>query len=90
MALIRSIIHMLWMGHHRGALHPGHRAGFVVRDARHVAVPHCPRLAVALCDSARPLLGIQYRVTGMEHLPQGEKSGAVLLVQAPVHVRDVF
>lgn len=32
-------------------------------------------------DGARVLCGIQVRVTGMEHLPQGEKSPAVLLVK---------
>ena len=37
---------------------------------------------LSLCiSSARVILGIRTRVTGMENLPQGEKSGAVLLVK---------
>ncbi|MEJ7931020.1 lysophospholipid acyltransferase family protein [Ramlibacter sp. AN1015] len=32
-------------------------------------------------DGARVLIGIQVRVTGMEHLPQGETSPAILLVK---------
>ena len=32
-------------------------------------------------STARTLLGIQVRVTGMEHLPQGQKGAAVLLVK---------
>lgn len=32
-------------------------------------------------DAARWILGIRVRVQGMEHLPQGEKAGAVLLVK---------
>lgn len=43
------------------------------------------RIAAAwlkLCtDGARGLLGIRVRVTGMENLPQGEKSPAILLVK---------
>ncbi len=32
-------------------------------------------------DAARWILGIRVRVQGMEHLPQGDKAGAVLLVK---------
>lgn len=40
------------------------------------------RAWLALCiSSARVILGIRTRVTGMENLPQGEQAGAVLLVK---------
>ena len=79
MALIRSIIHMLWMAitvvPYTLAIVLGSLFG-----ARGTSLYRIARAWLSICvHSARPLLGIQYRVTGMEHLPQGEKSGAVLL-----------
>lgn len=79
MALIRSIIHMLWMAitvvPYTLAIVLGSLFGM-----RGTSLYRIARAWLSLCvHSARPLLGIQYRVTGMEHLPQGEKSGAVLL-----------
>ena len=90
MALIRSIIHMLWMAITVVPYALAIVLGSLFGMRGTSLYPHCPGLAVDLCaQRAGPLLGIQRRVTGMEHLPQGEKSGAVLL-QAPVHVRDLF
>ena len=79
MALIRSIIHMLWMAitvvPYTLAIVLGSLFGM-----RGTSLYRIARAWLSLCvHSARPLLGIQYRVTGMEHLPQGEKNGAVLL-----------
>jgi 1-acyl-sn-glycerol-3-phosphate acyltransferase len=81
MALIRSIIHMLWMAitvvpYTLAILLAslfGQRGEPVYRIAR-------AWLALSV-NSARPLLGIQYRVTGMEHLPTQDQGGAVLLVK---------
>lgn len=40
------------------------------------------RAWLSLCISgARTILGIRVEITGMEHLPQGENAGAVLLVK---------
>ena len=81
MSLIRSVIHMLWMG---VTVVPyalliliatllGVRGDRLYRIAR-------AWLALSM-DGARIILGIQTRITGLEHLPKGERDGVVLLVK---------
>ncbi|MFT3813708.1 MAG: lysophospholipid acyltransferase family protein [Acidovorax sp.] len=81
MSLIRSIIHMLWMG---VTVIPyallillatllGVRGDRLYRIAR-------AWLALSM-DGARVILGIRTRITGLEHLPKGERDGVVLLVK---------
>jgi 1-acyl-sn-glycerol-3-phosphate acyltransferase len=81
MALIRSVLHLLWMAITvvpyalvvvSGALLGMPRA-WVYRTA-------VQWLALSV-RSAVPLLGIRTRITGMENLPQGADSPAVLLVK---------
>jgi len=81
MSLIRSIVHLLWMGVTvvpytlailLAALFGG-RGQPLYRIAR-------AWLALSI-DGARAILGIRTRVTGLEHLPQGERDGVVLLVK---------
>ncbi len=82
MALIRSILHMLFMG---VTVIP--YATLIVLGAMlGMGRPRRYRIAAAwlgLCSlpAARVLLGIQTRITGLENLPQGEKTPAVLLVK---------
>ncbi|GAA4418889.1 lysophospholipid acyltransferase family protein [Acidovorax lacteus] len=81
MALIRSIVHLLWMG---VTVVP---YAIAILLAALVGVRGVPlyRIAVAWLklsmDGARWFMGIQVRVSGMEHLPQGERSGAILLLK---------
>ena len=81
MALIRSIIHMLWMAI---TVVPYTLAILLASllGLRGEPVYRIARAWLALSvNSARPLLGIQYRVSGMEHLPKDAQGGAVLLVK---------
>jgi 1-acyl-sn-glycerol-3-phosphate acyltransferase len=81
MSLIRSILHMLWM------LLTVVPYAIVIMLGTLFGVRGEPlyRIAAAwlgLCISgARVLLGIHTRVIGMENLPVGEKSPAILLVK---------
>jgi 1-acyl-sn-glycerol-3-phosphate acyltransferase len=81
MSLIRSILHLLWM-----AVTVVPYALAILLGAL-VGVRGVPlyRIAAAwlglVMDGARVILGIRTRVTGMEHLPVGETSPAVLLVK---------
>ncbi|EJE53654.1 1-acyl-sn-glycerol-3-phosphate acyltransferase [Acidovorax sp. CF316] len=81
MALIRSIIHLLWMA---TTVMP---YALLIMLGTLFGVRGLPlyRIAAAwlsLCISgARVLLGIRARVSGMENLPQGEHDGAILLVK---------
>jgi 1-acyl-sn-glycerol-3-phosphate acyltransferase len=81
MSLIRSIVHLLWM-----AVTVVPYALAILLGAL-VGVRGVPlyRIAAAwlglVMDGARVILGIRTRVTGMEHLPVGETSPAVLLVK---------
>jgi 1-acyl-sn-glycerol-3-phosphate acyltransferase len=81
MSLIRSILHMLWMlvtvVPYAIAILLG--ALFGVRG---VPLYRIAAAWLSLCISgARVLLGIRMRVSGMENLPLGEKSPAILLVK---------
>ena len=81
MSLIRSIIHLLWMGitivPYTLAIMLGTLFGMRGRPLYRIA-----RAWLALSvDGARVILGIRTRVTGMEHLPTGERDGVVLLVK---------
>lgn len=81
MSLIRSIVHLLWMGvtiiPYTLAILLASLLGW--RGARLYRIARA-WLALSV-QGARVILGIQVRVTGMEHLPQGERDGAVLLVK---------
>jgi 1-acyl-sn-glycerol-3-phosphate acyltransferase len=80
MALIRSIIHMLWM------LITVIPWGIIMLVAS-IRVRGKPLWWMAVrwlgwaIDGARLILGIQVRVTGMDNLPQGDTSPAILLVK---------
>lgn len=80
MSLIRSILHMLWM------LVTVIPWGIIMLLAS-VRVRGKPLWWMAVrwlgwaVGGARVILGIQTRVTGMENLPQGETSPAILLVK---------
>jgi 1-acyl-sn-glycerol-3-phosphate acyltransferase len=80
MNLIRSIVHALWM------LVTVIPWGLIMVTAS-IRVRGKPLYWMAArwlgwaVDGARVLLGIQTRVTGMENLPTGENSAAVLLVK---------
>lgn len=81
MALIRSVIHLLWMGitvvPYALAIMLGTLFG-----VRGLPLYRIARAWLSLCVSgARVLLGIRTRITGMEHLPKGETDGVVLLVK---------
>ncbi len=80
MALIRSLLHMLWM------------FVTVIPWAIIMLVASIWRRGIPLywmaarwlgwaIDGARVILGIRTRVTGMENLPTGETSAAILLVK---------
>jgi len=81
MALIRSILHMLWMGI---TVVPYTLAILLVRmlgassRTRYRIARAWLKLSV---DSARVIMGIRTRITGMEHLPTAENQGVVLLVK---------
>ena len=81
MALIRSILHMLWMGI---TVVPYTLAILLVRmlgassRTRYRIARAWLKLSV---DSARVIMGIRTRITGMEHLPAAENQGVVLLVK---------
>ncbi len=80
MAFIRSTLHMLWM---LVTVVPWGLA-MVVASLRLRGIPlywMAVRWLRWAIDGARVLLGIQVRVTGMEHLPQGTTSPAILLVK---------
>ena len=80
MPLIRSVLHMLWL-----ILTVIPWALFVVIASLFVNSTTmywmCARWLKLIVDSGAVILGIQNRVTGMENLPTGEKSPAVLLVK---------
>ncbi len=80
MPLIRSVLHMLWL-----VLTVIPWALFVVVASLFVRSDTmywmCARWLKLSVDSGTAILGIQNRVTGMENLPTGEKSPAVLLVK---------
>ena len=80
MPLIRSVLHMLWL-----ILTVIPWALFVVVASLFVNSTTmywmCARWLKLIVDSGTVILGIQNRVTGMENLPTGEKSPAVLLVK---------
>ncbi len=81
MALIRSLIHALWMLATMVPLAVAILAGAAV-GVRGVPLYRIARAWVKLCiDGARVLVGIRVRVTGMEHLPSGATSPAILLVK---------
>ena len=81
MALIRSILHMLWMGI---TVVPYTLAILLVRlfgassRTRYRIARAWLKLSV---DAAGVIMGIRTRITGMEHLPTQEKQGVVLLVK---------
>lgn len=81
MAFLRSVIHLLWMGitvvPYALAIMLGTLLG-----VRGLPLYRIARAWLSLCISgARTILGIRVEITGMEHLPQGENAGAVLLVK---------
>ena len=80
MPLIRSVLHMLWM-----ILTVIPWALFVVVASLFVNSTTmywmCARWLKLAVDSGTFILGIKNRVTGMENLPAGELSAAVLLVK---------
>jgi len=81
MSLIRSVIHLLWMGvtvvPYALAILLGTLLG-----VRGMPLYRIARAWLSLCISGgRTLLGITPRITGMENLPQGESDGVVLLVK---------
>ena len=81
MSLIRSIVHMLWMAL---TVVPYTLTILVLRlfGASAGARWSVARAWLALSvHSAGPLLGIRYRVQGMEHLPADPAAGVVLLVK---------
>ena len=81
MALIRSLVHLLVM---IVTVIPYTSLILLVRllGGSPAARYRVARAWLALCvDSARWILGMRTRITGMEHLPQGAEQGAVLLVK---------
>jgi 1-acyl-sn-glycerol-3-phosphate acyltransferase len=81
MAIVRSWVHLLWMGvtvvPYAFAL-----LGASVLSANGEAPYRIAQAWLRLSiHSARLLLGIEYRVQGLENLPQGREEGAVLLVK---------
>jgi 1-acyl-sn-glycerol-3-phosphate acyltransferase len=80
MALIRSLLHMLWM-----CVTVIPWATFLVLASLFVRGDPVYWIAAgwlrASVLGAHYILGIRTRVTGMENLPQGEKSPAILLVK---------
>lgn len=81
MSAIRSVAHLVWMA---VTVIPYTLAILVASflGVRQATVYRIAAAWLALSVSgARVILGIQTRITGMEHLPHGEKSPAVLLVK---------
>ena len=80
MPLIRSVLHMLWMilTVIPWALFVLFASLFVSRTTMYWMCARWLKLAV---DSGTFILGIKNRLTGMENLPAGELSAAVLLVK---------
>lgn len=82
MSFIRSILHMLWMVltviPYSLAIVLGTLFGVPSATLYRIAAAW---LGLSSLSSARVILGIRTRVTGMENLPVGEKSPAVLLVK---------
>ena len=81
MPLIRSVLHMLFMGI---SVVPYTLTILLLRmcGASSLARYRVARAWLKLSvDSARVIIGIQYRVQGMDNLPVGGKQGAVLLVK---------
>ena len=80
MPLIRSILHLLWM-----AVTVIPWATFVVIASLFVSSNTmywmCARWLKLAVDGGTFILGIKNRVTGMENLPTGENSAAVLLLK---------
>ena len=81
MAIVRSWVHLLWMGvtvvPYAFAL-----LGASVLSANGEAPYRIAQAWLRLSiQSARLLVGIEYRVQGLENLPQGREEGAVLLVK---------
>ena len=81
MSLIRSILHMLWMSltviPYAIAILLGTLFGVRGRPLYRIAAAW-----LGLCtNGARVMLGVRTHVMGMENLPQGEKSPAILLVK---------
>ena len=80
MPLIRSVAHLLWM---LITIIPW--ALVVVAMAPIVSAERLWRIAAAWLScaiyGAKLILGIRYQVTGMEHLPLGKRSPAILLVK---------
>ena len=80
MAFLRSVLHMAFMV---VTVIPWALAIVVLAPFSETSTVY--RIAVhwlGLCiRAARPLLGIEVRVTGMEHLPVGETKPAILLVK---------
>ena len=81
MSAIRSIAHLLWMA---VTVIP-YTLAILIAWFLGVRQATVYRIAAAWLSlsvrGARVILGIQTRITGMENLPQGEKSPAVLLVK---------
>jgi len=81
MALIRALLHFIWMG----LTMVPYAAAIVLGAMFGVRGEPLYRLAQAwlklAIGGARVILGIQTRITGMENLPQGKTSPAVLLVK---------
>jgi 1-acyl-sn-glycerol-3-phosphate acyltransferase len=81
MSAIRSIAHLLWMA---VTVIP-YTLAILIASFLGVRQATVYRIAAAWLSlsvrGARVILGIQTRITGMENLPQGEKSPAVLLVK---------
>ena len=81
MSVIRSILHMLWMVL---TVVPYTLAILIASlfGLRGAPVYRIARAWLSLSVSgARVILGIRTRITGMDNLPVGEKSPAVLLVK---------
>ena len=81
MSAIRSIAHLLWMA---VTVIP-YTLAILIASFLGVRQATVYRIAAAWLSlsvrGARVILGIQTRIAGMENLPQGEKSPAVLLVK---------
>ncbi len=81
MSAIRSIAHLLWMA---VTVIP-YTLAILITSFLGVRQATVYRIAAAWLSlsvsGARVILGIQTRITGMENLPPGEKSPAVLLVK---------
>ncbi len=82
MSFIRSVLHMAWMAitviPYTLAIVFGALLGMGRARRYRIAAAW---LGLSSVQSGRAILGIQTRVTGMENLPVGEKTPAVLLVK---------